>query len=95
MDKRGTSEVLAICDRPTAVKYFNDNLRQLFNPDITESEKTEILQGVSNKGLKHLYMRVFGISWVGGCTKMAILERINNFCRDEERTRDLTKFLNF
>lgn len=88
-----SSEISFISTREQAVKYFNDNLEHIFQPDITEIEKSEILKKVTAEELKHLYYMVFGITWKGKCKKVDIIYKIKEFCEDEKRTADLTKSL--
>lgn len=87
------SEISFISTREQAVKYFNDNLEHIFQPDISETEKNTILKKVTSEELKHLYYIIFGITWKGKCKKENILYKIKEFCEDEKRTVDLTKNL--
>lgn len=93
MNKK-SSEILQICSKLHALKYFNDNLRKVFVSDIPDKAKSEVLRSVSVAELKHLYKMIYGISWTSSnSSKMAILHRINEYCRDQERVTCMAKSL--
>ncbi len=86
-------EILSISTREEAVKYFRDNLVQIFQPEISEIAKNTILKKITAEELKHLYYIIFGITLEGKCKKTDIIYKIKEFCEDEKRTADLTKNL--
>lgn len=86
-------EIASINTREEAVKYFRDNLAQIFQPEISENAKNNILKKITAEELKHLYHIIFGITLKGKCKKTDIIYKIKEFCEDEKRTADLTKNL--
>lgn len=88
-----SSEVSSISTREQAIKYFSNNLAQIFRPEISEIEKNAILKKLTADELKHLYYIIFGINFEGKCKKIDIIYKIKEFCEDEKRTADLIKNL--
>lgn len=88
-----SSEISFISTREQAIKYFSDNLAQIFRQEVSEIEKNAILKKLTTEELKHLYYIIFGINMEGKCKKIDIVYKIKEFCEDEKRTADLIKNL--
>lgn len=88
-----SNEILSIETQNQALDYFVKNLSDVFKPNISESEKNDILKKVTLEELKYLYQIVFGIPMENKCKKMDIVYKMKDYYENEKRTADLIKNL--
>lgn len=88
-----SNEISSIKTRNQALEYLAKNIFVIFRPDISETEKNDIIKKVTLEELKYLYQIVFGISMENKCKKMDIVYKIKDYYENEKRTADLIKNL--
>lgn len=88
-----SSEISSIKTQNQALDYFSKNLSDVFRPNISETEKNDILKKVTLEELKYLYQIVFGIPMENKCKKMDIIYKMKDYHENEKRTVDLIKNL--
>lgn len=88
-----SNEISSIETRNQALDYFAKNLSDVFKPNISQTEKNDILKKVTLEELKYLYQIIFGIPMENKCKKMDIVYKIKDYYENEKRTADLIKNL--
>lgn len=86
-------EISSIRDKDQALEYFQKNLADVFQPDISEMEKNSILKKVTLEELKYLYEKIYDIPLGNNCKKMDVIFKIKDFWDSQKRTKDLIKNL--
>lgn len=90
----GKAEIADIKTKEQVLAYFKEHLLSIFQPDITDEEKNNILKKVTLEEIRCLYKIIFGIPLADKYKKIDAVYKIKDFFDSEERTADLTKTFN-
>lgn len=90
----GKAEIADIKTKEQVLAYFKEHLLSIFQPDITDEEKNNILKKVTLEEIRYLYKIIFGIPLADKYKKIDAVYKIKDFFDSEERTADLTKTFN-